>query len=82
MLNNPPIEETHVARHSRQVNVCAFRSDPVIADRLNRAAKASGLSMNQLLNAMVRNALQSPEALVASVTGELVRVAFDPKADR
>ena len=67
---------------ARQVMVAAFRTDGPIADQLHRAARASGLSMNQLLNAIVRNALQSPEALVASVTGELVRVAFDPKADR
>jgi hypothetical protein len=67
---------------SRQVMVGALRTESDTADRLGRAAKASGLSINQLLTAIVRNALRSPEALVASVTDELVRVAFDPKFDR
>ncbi len=67
---------------ARHVMVGALRTDPDTADRLRRAAKASGLSINQLLTAIVRNALHSPEALVASVTDELVRVAFDPKFDR
>jgi len=62
--------------------VGALRTDADTANRLNRAAKASGLSMNQMLNAIVRNALRSPEALIASVTDELVRAAFDSKVDQ
>ena len=67
---------------ARQETVGALRTDSETADKLRRAQRASGLSMNQFLNSLVRNALDSPTALVASITTEKVRVLIDPRYDR
>jgi hypothetical protein len=56
-----------------------FRTDATVARALKKMSAASGLSQNQILNAIVRNALRDPKAIAAAVTHGLVRAALDPK---
>jgi hypothetical protein len=65
-----------------QVTLTAFRTDPETARKLRKVASATGLSLNQVVNAAVQHMLRDPEALTASLSYELTWSALTEDADR
>jgi hypothetical protein len=70
-----------VARE-QQTTVTTFRTDPVTSATLMRMAKATEskpipLSLNQILNAIVRTALRDPRFLARCLSEEIARTAIN-----
>jgi hypothetical protein len=70
-LLQPKADGFRVPRGQQQTIVTMFRTDPVTSATLKRMSAASGLSQNQILNAIVRNALRNPKTLGAAMSFEL-----------